>query len=300
MKVHSLLIVAAAAACAFPAICQAQTPLPLTNPSFENANLFSLDNEPEGWHNQSNHTGVKRRSNTDSEQAAYPIHARTGDKCVELRYNDTLGLHNGGYVDVTTDTLNFFQTGFPYYDPAYNWDGGGIRVSAWYNIPATQAINDAAAGIKVRVKLANAVGGSSPQDAWAYENGSITGHTNGEWRQIEVRLTRGQIKRAVIDNSTLGTGGYFTLPPNPNRIKIELFRFNPDRTTTTGTIYWDDVEFEQFCLADFNADSVVDFFDYLDFVDAFSSNTDDADFNADGSIDFFDYLDFVDAFSSNC
>ncbi len=54
------------------------------------------------------------------------------------------------------------------------------------------------------------------------------------------------------------------------------------------------------CAADFNCDGVEDFFDYLDFVDAFSSNLLVADFNADGVIDFFDYLDFVDEFSTGC
>jgi hypothetical protein len=54
------------------------------------------------------------------------------------------------------------------------------------------------------------------------------------------------------------------------------------------------------CTADFNSDFVVDFFDYLDFVDAFSSSAANADFNADGAIDFFDYLDFVQAFSRGC
>ena len=50
-------------------------------------------------------------------------------------------------------------------------------------------------------------------------------------------------------------------------------------------------------LGDFNSDGSVDFFDYLDFVDAFTQSTNTADFNVDGSIDFFDYLDFVDAFT---
>lgn len=54
------------------------------------------------------------------------------------------------------------------------------------------------------------------------------------------------------------------------------------------------------CAADFNSDTVVDFFDYLDFVAAFSSNSASADFNADTTIDFFDYLDFVAAFSNGC
>jgi hypothetical protein len=55
-----------------------------------------------------------------------------------------------------------------------------------------------------------------------------------------------------------------------------------------------------FCPSNFNCDGTTDFFDYLDFVDAFSTQNLAADFNADGTIDFFDYLDFVDAFSSGC
>ncbi len=54
------------------------------------------------------------------------------------------------------------------------------------------------------------------------------------------------------------------------------------------------------CPADFNCDAGIDFFDYLDFVAAFSGEEPAADFNADTVIDFFDYLDFVAAFSGNC
>lgn len=54
------------------------------------------------------------------------------------------------------------------------------------------------------------------------------------------------------------------------------------------------------CLADYNGDTVADFFDYLDFVAAFSAGSRAADFNGDATIDFFDYLDFVAAFSGGC
>jgi hypothetical protein len=54
------------------------------------------------------------------------------------------------------------------------------------------------------------------------------------------------------------------------------------------------------CSADFNRDLAVDFFDYLDFVQAFSTGSTTADFNTDGVVDFFDYLDFVNAFASGC
>lgn len=54
------------------------------------------------------------------------------------------------------------------------------------------------------------------------------------------------------------------------------------------------------CAADFNADGTLDFFDYLDFVDAFAVSAAAADFNNDGIVDFFDYLDFVNSFSGGC
>ncbi len=54
------------------------------------------------------------------------------------------------------------------------------------------------------------------------------------------------------------------------------------------------------CEANINDDCQVDFFDYLDFVQLFSTNNPEADFNGDGAIDFFDYLDFVQAFSQGC
>jgi hypothetical protein len=52
--------------------------------------------------------------------------------------------------------------------------------------------------------------------------------------------------------------------------------------------------------ADFNHDDQVDFFDYLDFVQAFADNNPTADFNGDSQVDFFDYLDFAEAFSRGC
>lgn len=54
------------------------------------------------------------------------------------------------------------------------------------------------------------------------------------------------------------------------------------------------------CIADFNRDGQLDFFDYLDFIAAFASGSIAADFNDDGQVDFFDYLDFVAAFAQGC
>ncbi len=54
------------------------------------------------------------------------------------------------------------------------------------------------------------------------------------------------------------------------------------------------------CAGDFNNDSVVDTFDYLDFLQQFSVGNVTADFNTDGVVDFFDYLDLVAAMTEGC
>ena len=54
------------------------------------------------------------------------------------------------------------------------------------------------------------------------------------------------------------------------------------------------------CDADVNTDGVLDFFDYLDFVEAFASEAAGADFNSDDVVDLFDYLDFVEVFATGC
>jgi hypothetical protein len=58
------------------------------------------------------------------------------------------------------------------------------------------------------------------------------------------------------------------------------------------------------CPADYNADGLIDFFDYEEFAACFVGGAcgsgRDADFNTDGSLDFFDYNDFVIAFEVGC
>jgi uncharacterized lipoprotein YddW (UPF0748 family) len=54
------------------------------------------------------------------------------------------------------------------------------------------------------------------------------------------------------------------------------------------------------CPADFNNDGFLDFFDFDDFVTAFSAGGPTADFNADGFVDFFDFDDFTLAFELGC
>ncbi len=54
------------------------------------------------------------------------------------------------------------------------------------------------------------------------------------------------------------------------------------------------------CLADFNADGFVDYFDFDDFAAGFESGVPRSDVNVDGFIDFFDFDEFVEAFEAGC
>lgn len=52
--------------------------------------------------------------------------------------------------------------------------------------------------------------------------------------------------------------------------------------------------------ADRNCDGVVDFSDYLQFLDEYSNSDPAVDFNGDSSVDFADYLIFMDAYDAGC
>ncbi len=54
------------------------------------------------------------------------------------------------------------------------------------------------------------------------------------------------------------------------------------------------------CLAEFNCDGALDYFDYEDFVFAFETGQPRADRNEDGFIDFFDYTWFVTEYETGC
>jgi hypothetical protein len=85
-------------------------------------------------------------------------------------------------------------------------------------------------------------------------------------------------------------------PPVASRVVLHLYKPGAP-AYLSGTILGPAAA----CPADFNADGLVDFFDYDDFVACFElPDCAAGDFNADGSVDFFDYDDFVAAFEGGC
>ncbi len=276
----------------------AQSPLPLPAPSFETGNPFSVG-APAGF------------ATLGAEARRVQGIARTGEWSVQI---DPPG--SGSFVGITTDTRNFFAPGFPFFDPIIDYNGGDIRVTAYYLIPADAPINfdrdamgNVVAGAPAAIKL-NVKGAGDPNqdnatlDPWRvegpYVSSLITGTTNGEWRQYQVTFTQ-----ADIQNQVEVVNG-FVLPPNPNRLKITIGRFNYGLPGDVGTIYFDDISIEQIqaptCRADFNGDTFVDPDDLSDYIACYFAIPPcvRADFNGDGNADPDDLSDFIALFFGGC
>jgi hypothetical protein len=118
------------------------------------------------------------------------------------------------------------------------------------------------------VSLSVTVAGSGVSYQWQRNGADIEGATSSTYTIASVSLATAGTYRVVV-------------------------------TSACGTLTSDDAVVS-FCGADFNCDEFVDFFDYLDFVDAYTGGLPGGDFNGDDFIDFFDYLDFTDAFTAGC
>ena len=107
-----------------------------------------------------------------------------------------------------------------------------------------------------------------------------------------LRITvRGNTYAVYLDDATTPAT---TLTTNQHpQGRVGLYDFSQN-------LEFDNFDLRSFCRGDFNHDGQVDFFDYLDFVQALSNEDPSADFNGDGQVDFFDYLDFVQALDEGC
>jgi len=112
-----------------------------------------------------------------------------------------------------------------------------------------------------------------------------------------------------VDGLAVGARKAYFVPDQPGDIAVfdlasgqfDTPITNPFPTTEVFSAgAWAPCLLDGSCTADFNGDTIVDFFDYLDFVAAFAANEPVSDFNADTVVDFFDYLDFVAAFAAGC
>jgi hypothetical protein len=253
----------------------------VTNPSFEAGNLFNPP-EPNGWFNLSNPAQSQRRQIGDS--LTPPAVARTGQWSINIR---TPG--NGDFRGFTTDGVNFFQPGFPFFDPAWDWaNPKDIRVTAWYYIPTSDPLVGDSSGIKLNIKGLNQ--DYATLDPWGGAAPTVSGDTNNEWRFYEIVWSAADIVAQVQLNSDLGV---IPFPPTPpNRVKLTIGRFAFGAPVSSGVIFWDDVTVEYLdpapacpaCPADFDQDGGVTGADVEAFFLAFESGDACGDTDLDGGV----------------
>ena len=255
----------------------------LTNASFEEVDIFTTSRDPIGWHNLSNPVDSKRRQIGDGLEP--PAVARTGTASVMLK---TPGASQ--FRGMTTDWVNYDQADFPFYDPIFDWDGGDVIVSGYYYIPTNDPIVGDMSFLKLNVKRNNQDYATFDAAAEGPDSLRIQGDTNNEWRYYELRWTMADIQDEVRFNEAQG---YFTLPPYPNHLKITISRFGFGNVPSSGTIFWDDMNFHQeaaggqcsACAADYNQDGGVDGSDVEAFFTDWEAAGTCADVNQDGGID---------------
>jgi hypothetical protein len=266
MKTRTIvaLLVASMAA---PAMAQ------LNNGSFEEYDAFFF--EPDGWKNFTNSGELYRR--IDDGQG--PILVRTGEASIELASGNNFAgwtsdtLYTGTGL-INNPTVEFIETGV-------GLAGGDCIISGWYAIPANQPLIGAKSCIKAEFRRPN------NSITKGFENLTLEGTTNGQWVYFEMVVTRDQIKET-----------WEIAPPAPVSLSMLPIRFGS--FASTGTIFWDDLEFFQYCIADFDKTRFVDTDDFDAFVMAFEAGDVSADVDGSGFVDTDDYDFFVNRYELGC
>lgn len=269
MRIGYLLAVAVVCSASVPALAQVDG---VYNGGFEI--LGSPGNlGARGW-NKFNFTRLRQ-----IDDGLGPILVHSGTNSIELASGTGPTNNFGG---ATTDV---FDSGtFLFFNPAITFPGGDTTVTGWYAIPTDQPLTDATAGIKLEFRRANTgIFGS-------FESRTIEGTTNGKWLQFSYTVTNQQLDDIFQE-----------FPPGPVMVSVLPLRFGSG--TSTGTIFWDDLELTQStpppeCLCDWNTDKVLNSQDFFDFLAAFFSSN--ADFNHDGVTNSQDFFDFLACFFTGC
>ncbi len=266
---YALTATALLASLAAPAMAQ----LPY-NGSFEDYDAFLF--QPIGWKDFTNAGELYRRIGDGQG----PILVRTGEASIELASGNNFAGFTTDAIDPNTGDYNnppleFIET------PAGGLAGGDVVISGWYAIPADQPLIGAKSCIKAEFRRPN----NSISNA--FENLVISGTTNGQFQYFEMVITRDQIKESWMLN-----------PPAPWKVSLLPMRFGS--FAATGTIFWDDIELFQYCIADFDKSRFVDTDDFDAFVRAFEAGDPAADVDGSGFTDTDDYDFFVARYEAGC
>lgn len=237
---------------------------------------------PDSW--QASGVSVFRPFPGFDPNATVPINSP-----IHINASTNVDMHQGDFGSGSRTSFCEVRVGFPTTSPVFNLPPGYSAYSTDGRIVDNRWVDPRPVVIQ------------QPSDAAACRGNatfSITGAGDGtlsyQWRKDTIVLTDG----TTIDGSIISGASTATLSitgaTEGDEGLYDCIISNSLGTATSNTAAL------TVCAADLNCDTGVDFFDYLDFVDDFSSQSPAADFNGDGDIDFFDYLDFVDAFSIGC
>ncbi|MEL7482759.1 MAG: GC-type dockerin domain-anchored protein [Planctomycetota bacterium] len=259
----------ATVACSVSGITHAQCSNPeLLNSSFEVASPGS-STTPDQW-------GVFNTARLRNvSDGIMPFFARTGDGSVEFPSGTD-------FSGITTNVLN--PSTLTFNDPSYVYLGGDVTVTGWYLIPEDMPLEGASSGIKLEFRRQNS------SIYAAFEDLSVTGDTAGQW--VEYSFT-------VTDDDMLAVGDF---PPYAVAVTVLPLRFGD--TTSTGTVFWDDlciVQAEETdCPADVNGDGDVNPADFNAWVIAFNNQAPECDQNGDGFCNPADFNAWVLNFNNGC
>lgn len=111
---------------------------------------------------------------------------------------------------------------------------------------------------------------------------------------------------------SVNADGSFAYTPDPGYEGVDSFNYrlvaevgDPDNPVGDPNVYSDPAQVvlrvtAAACLADFNGDGMLNFFDVSEFIVAFGDDDLDADLNGDGMLNFFDVSAFLVAYSDGC
>lgn len=174
----------------------------------------------------------------------------------------------------------------------YRPDGGGFWTLEAAITPSGVASSDSFA---FSVSLADAntlLAGAHNDDDAGSQSGSafVFRHDGSSW--VQTGPFRGS-------DTVLGDDFGFAVAADGDRAIIGVIG-DDDHAPLSGSAYIFDLGCEAVCVPDFTGDSILDFFDVLDFLQAFADMDPSADLAADGVFDFFDVAAFLQAFADGC
>jgi FG-GAP repeat protein len=226
-----------------------------------------------------------------SSGSAYVFDTTTGEQVFKLTASDaTADAGFGATVGISDSTVIVGAWGTDDAGPdsgsAYVFDATtGLQL---YKLTAPDAAAGDNFGISVAISGTTAIVGALFDDDAGSDAGSAYAFNTTNGQQISKLVASDTADLDFFGTSVAISGTTAVIGANAD----------DDGGTESGSAYVFTVIGP--CLADFNGDGVLDFFDVQAFLGAFAASDSSADINNDGAFDFFDVQAFLNLYSAGC